>query len=154
MNKRIELSKVKDVFRWTKEASIETFAYFIIGYIHETSQTIMRSISFAKKLDPDFAMFTVATPYPTTPLCDMAEDAGLVDKNYWRDFILGLRNDRLPYMVPDANDWVRRAYRSFYLRAGYIISRLLKIRSLHDIKRYLQAAQGIVGFKVSECKES
>ena len=154
MNKRIELSRVKDVFNWTRQAGIETFAYFIIGYVHETPQTIMNTISVAKELDPDLAMFTVATPYPTTPLCDMAESEGLVDKHYWKEFVLGLRNDRLPYMVPDADVWVKRAYRSFYLRLAYIIRSLLKVRSLHDIKRYIQAAQGIVGFKVSEYKEA
>lgn len=150
MNKGLDLKKARQVFKWTRDCHMESFAYFIIGYIHETPETIKNTISLAKELNPDFVMFTVATPYPTTPLFEMAQKEGLVDGDYWEQFILGKRNDRLKYLVPDAEYWTSRAYKEFYLRGSYIFRRLLKIRSIHDIKRHLDAAQGIFSFKLSE----
>lgn len=149
MNKGTDLTKVEDVFRWTKKAGIETFAYFIIGYIYETAKTIMNTISLAIKLNPDFVMFTVATPYPCTPLFEMSVKEGLADRDYWRDFVLGKRRERLPYLVTDAAVWVSRAYRKFYLRKGYVLNKILRIRNLRDIKRYLEAAKAIFSFRMA-----
>jgi len=149
MHKSIDLTRVHDVFTWTKKTGIETFAYFIIGYFHETAQTIKETIAYARALNPDLAMFTVATPYPKTHLFELAKTAGLIDDNYWRDFVLGKRSDRLPYLVPHADIWVRRAYRSFYFRPRFVAKRLLEIHSFSDIRRYLQAAGGLINFRMN-----
>ena len=148
MNKGINLSMAKEVFNWTKRVGIETFAYFIIGYIHETPQTMKNTVSFAKSLNPDLVMFTVATPYPKTPLYDLAQKEGLVHGDYWREFVLGLREDSLPYLVPNAEKWVHKAYRSFYFRPNYILKRLFKVRGRHYFKKYFDAAKGILCFKM------
>lgn len=153
MNKGINLEQTRNVFKWTREIGLETFAYFVIGYIRETPQAIMNTIALAKELRPDLVMFTVATPYPQTPLFELSKTDGLVDADYWREFVLGRRNDRLPYLVQDADIWARKAYRSFYFRGSYIRDRLWKIRSWHDIEKYLQAARGILSFKMSSTDE-
>ncbi len=148
MNKGINLSMAKEVFNWTKKVGIETFAYFIIGYIHETPETMKNTISFAKSLNPDLVMFTVAIAYPKTPLYDLAQKEGLVHGDYWGEFVLGLREDSLPYLVPNAEKWVRKAYRSFYFRPNYILKRLFKVRGRHYLKKYFDAAKGILCFKM------
>ncbi|MCX5713416.1 MAG: radical SAM protein, partial [Candidatus Omnitrophica bacterium] len=58
MKKDIDLELVERVFRLTKKAGIETFAYFIIGYLHDTPLSMQRTIDFACKLNPDLIMFT------------------------------------------------------------------------------------------------
>lgn len=148
MNKGINLAKVRDVFKKTRDTGIETFAYFIIGYIHETPYSIRKTISFAKELNPDLVMFTVATPYPKTPLFDLAVKEGFVREDYWSKFVLGEKQNRIPYFVADARKWVRRAYVSFYLRWDYILKRIFKIRTITDIKKHFQAAKGIITLKV------
>lgn len=150
MNKGIDLAMVREVFNWTKKAGIETFAYFMIGYIRETDQTMKNTISFAKSLNPDLIMFTVATPYPKTPLYDLAHKEGLIQGDYWREFTLGMRDDNLPYMVAYAEEWIRKAYRSFYFRPNYIIKRLFRLRSWHDVKNYTEAARGLLYFKMKD----
>ncbi len=147
MNKEIDLAKVREVFKKTREVGIETFAYFIIGYIYETPQTIKKTISFAKELNPDLVMFTVATPYPKTPLFDLAVKEGFVEEDYWSKFISGVEQERITYFVADADKWVRRAYVGFYLRLSYILKRFSKIRSIDDIKKHFQAAKAIIAFK-------
>ena len=83
VEKKTTLQQVKKVFRWTHEAGIDTFAYFIIGYVGETDRTMRATIDLAKELNPRYVMFTKATPLPNTPLMASAIDAGLIDKNYW-----------------------------------------------------------------------
>jgi anaerobic magnesium-protoporphyrin IX monomethyl ester cyclase len=148
MKKEISLPQAEEIFRLTRNAGIETFAYFIIGYIRETPETITNTIKFAKKINPDLIMFTLATPYPQTSLMDLAVKDGIVNGDYWKEFTLGKRNERMPYLVPDAEKWIARAYRSFYFRPGYILKRLFKIRSLDEIKKHFCAAMGILSFRM------
>lgn len=148
MRKETPISRTKKVFEWTKNAGIETFAYFIIGYATETTDTIRKTINFAKELDPDWVMFTTATPYPHTNLYELAEEEGLVEGDYWGDFTLGKRDDRLPYFVNDAEKWVRNAYKEFYLRPRFVLKKLWKMRSLDTMRKYIRGGYGIVFFEM------
>jgi len=148
MRKGITIKLVKDVFEWTREAGIETFAYFIIGYAKENAQSIKRTISLAKELNPDWVMFTVAMPYPCTQLYEMAQKEGLLDGDYWAEITLGSRDERMPYLVADADEWVRKAYRSFYLRPSFVVKKLLKLRNLDTLRKYIRGMLGVIRFKV------
>jgi radical SAM superfamily enzyme YgiQ (UPF0313 family) len=152
MRKGIDLDSVKDVFHLTKKSGIETFAYFIIGYIHENIDTLKNTISLAKTLRPDYVMFTVATPYPATPLYDMAREEGYISGDYWRDYTLGLRDERLPYFVPDAQAWISKAYRDFYFQPSYITKRLLRLTNLAELKKDFLAVKGLICFKMQKAQ--
>ncbi|NVM21761.1 MAG: cobalamin B12-binding domain-containing protein [Desulfobacterales bacterium] len=149
MGKGVTLKQAEKAFEATRKARIETFAYFILGYIRETIDTMQKTIDFAKKLDPDWAMFTVATPLPETRLHAEAVKHGLIDADYWRDFTLGKRSDRVPFMVPDADKWVNRAYRQFYFRPSFIAKKIGKVGSLNTLKRNLEGAWGILRFEMT-----
>ncbi|MCX5693734.1 MAG: radical SAM protein [Candidatus Omnitrophica bacterium] len=145
MNKRINLSQVETTFKLTKKIGMETFAYFMVGYAHETIDTIKKTISFARKLNPDWAMFTIATPYPGTPLYKLALQEGVLKNDYWREFTLGTQKDkRIPYFIADAPFWVKKAYLRFYFRLGFIIKRASRIRCLQDWQKCWQGIQGIL----------
>jgi len=151
MNKKIDLKHAEEVFKWTKDAGIETFAYFMIGYAHETETTIQKTIDFALKLNPDLAMFTVATALPHTPLYNLARDERLITTDYWREFTLGnKKGQRMPYFFRDSERWIKKAYRRFYLRPMYILRKLSKIRSWDTVKKHLQAFMGIFMFEMSK----
>ena len=145
MNKKINLTQIKETFKLTKMAGIETFAYFMIGYAQETADTIKKTISFALELNPDWAMFTMVTPYPQTPLYELALKEGLLKNDYWRDFTLGNQRDkRVPYFIPDVAAWTKKAYIRFYFRLGFIIKRLMRLRSLQDWQKCLRGIRGIL----------
>jgi anaerobic magnesium-protoporphyrin IX monomethyl ester cyclase len=119
----------------------------MIGYAGETDQTVKKTINFALELDPDLAMFTVVTPYPATPLYELAKREALIETDYWREFTLGrARDKRIPYFLPDAESWVKKAYRAFYLRPAYMVRRLAKINSFGAFKKSVEAASGILAF--------
>ncbi len=149
MNKRINLAQAKEVFSWTKKSGIETFAYFMLGYIHETPKTIEKTIAFALELNPDWVMFTMVIPYPGTPLYTLALKEGLLKNDYWRDFTLGKKTGRIPYFIPDVAAWTKKAYRRFYFRPGFIIKQLSRLRTFQDWHKCLQGARGILSMAVN-----
>ena len=53
-----------------RDAGIRSFAFFIFGYPGETPATMDHTIEYAIELDPDFANFYPAVPYPGTALYD------------------------------------------------------------------------------------
>jgi len=145
MNKKITVEQVREAVHLTRTAGIETFGYFMIGYATETPETIRTTISFACSLKLDMAMFTVVTPYPHTPLYEMARREAMLRDDYWREFTLGRKNgERLPYFVPDAPEWVKRAYMRFYLNWRYILRQMLRIRSIEQVWKCFRALWGIV----------
>ena len=148
MRKGISIDLVRMVFGLTRKAGIETFAYFIIGYARETPQTIRKTIDLAKELDPDWVMFTAATPYPHTHLYELAVEDGLVKGDYWSEFTLGKRKDRLPYFVAGAEEWVAKAYKEFYLRPKFVFKKIWKLRSIDTFRKYLRGAYGIIVFQM------
>jgi len=147
MNKGITIGMVREVFKLTHDAGIETFAYFMIGYIGENEEIIRKTIRFSKELDPDLVMFTVTTPYPKTPLYTEAQKRGFVIGDYWRDFTLARAKERLPFFVKEADKWIRRAYREFYSRPKFVIKKLLQIRTMDQIKKYFFAFKGLILFR-------
>lgn len=144
VEKKITIDKVKQVFGWARSSGIDSFAYFIIGCIHENEKTIKASIKLAKKLNPRFVMFTKATPLPNTPLFEIAVKEGFITRDYWRNFVLGAKNDPIKPFVKDAQKWVSKAYREFYLRPSKIIEQLMHINNVDSFKKGLDGFLGIL----------
>jgi anaerobic magnesium-protoporphyrin IX monomethyl ester cyclase len=141
MVKRLERQKIEIAFKNMRDAGIKSFAFFIFGYPGESPRSMEQTTDYAVRLDPDFANFYPAVPYPGTALHEKCV----------RDRLLG----------PNADDWTRmeysyyllqgngldervvmgainRAKRRFFLRPGYVA------RHAGDIARLALTKQGIV----------
>jgi len=132
------------VLKWAREIGIQRFAYFIIGYYSDTPQSMRRTINFAKEIDPDWVMFTAATPLPKTNLFDLCLHDGLVDENYWLDFMKGKNDGRMDYLVPHTDKWIRRAYIEFYFRPSFIIRKIMNLGNLLEFVNYMRGAIAIL----------
>lgn len=146
MNKKTNLKDVEKVFKWTKAVGIETFAYFMIGYPTENKTTIEHTIEFAKKINPDWVMFTVATPLPMTRLMEQSGD--IVNPDYWKNFTLGNNSERIPYLTDDADKFCREAYKSFYLKPSFILKELAKLRSYDQLKKHIRGGLALLRFRM------
>ena len=113
--KNISLDSIRDGIKWAKQAGIEVVCFCMMGLPTETAEDMKMTIDFAKEINPDYISFHVATPYPGTKLYESVKDEvkGLFPTSYE-----GMYNE------PFIKKMTRKAFLEFYLRPGYIFSRL------------------------------
>lgn len=153
LNKGITLEQVSKAFKMTKKADIETLAYFMIGAPTETKEDILTTIKFAKKLNPDFVQITLLTPFPATKLYDWALEEKVFKNDYWREFAKNPQPGfKTKYWTKELSqeelhELVIYAYKQFYVRPGYILRRIIKIRSIPELFRKIKAGIKVIGMK-------
>jgi anaerobic magnesium-protoporphyrin IX monomethyl ester cyclase len=140
------LKQAEDAVKWTHKAKIETVGYYMIGLPKETPETIRKTIDFAKKLNCTYAQFAITMPFPGNKLYDEAVKAGLIQlDDTWDKFVYsgigsgGVQAPVLTTQTLSADDlamWAKKAYHEYYFRPSYIMQKILKIRSLDDLKMY------------------
>jgi radical SAM superfamily enzyme YgiQ (UPF0313 family) len=110
------LEEMVDGVRRMLARGMEVLCFFILGFPGESEGEIERTVRVALDLDPSYASFHIFTPYPGTEYA-IAPDGG-------------------PYFVPPTHPQAlpferlaelrRAAYLRFYLRPGYVLSRLAR----------------------------
>lgn len=142
MVKRLERQKIQTAFKNMRDAGIRSFAFFIFGYPGETLKTMDQTIEYAIELDPDFANFYPAVPYPGTALYDKCIRESLLPsdaKDDWSKMEYSyylLRGNGLDERV--VMGAINRAKRRFFLRPGYIT------RHVGDVAQIAFSKQNIV----------
>jgi len=150
IKKGITLEQVEEAFKWTKKAGIDTRAYLMIGLPGETREQVLKTIDIAKRLDADIAQFCITTPYPGTELFETAKNEGTLKTVDWLNYIL--IPDEPVYVTKlltaeDLRYLLQKAYKEFYFRPSYIVKRMLKTRSLSDVRKYKEAFLAILSLK-------
>ncbi|MFW9994556.1 MAG: B12-binding domain-containing radical SAM protein [Candidatus Odinarchaeota archaeon] len=124
INKKITVSQVETFFKNSREAKMDTLASLVFGLPGDTKQSIRATTKWViDKLDPDIALFTVATPYPGTPFYEEALKREKIIENDYSKYnlfnpiidIVGLSRDEVKEMV-------KEAYKKFYLRPSKAFS--------------------------------
>ena len=116
------LEKARAAMQMAKRAGLASLGLFIIGLPGETEQTISRTIDFALELDPDFAKFNRAIPYPGTPFYDEYKDRIHHADSYQLYNPWNAAPDGEPLFAPEGLSYRRlvalqkKAMRRFYLR--------------------------------------
>lgn len=145
LRKGITLEQVRTVFAQTKAAGISILAYFMIGSPGETRAQVDESLRLARELGPDYLHLSITTPFPETDLYRMAFDKGVFKDDYWREFARAPRPGFIPsvweeHMTRDELiSLLHRGYKEFYLRPGYVLKRLMGLRSFSDFKAKARA---------------
>ena len=138
LQKKITLSQVRRAFSLTHKAGIKPMAYFILGIPVETFEQGLKTIEFARELKPEYAQFSILSPYRGTKLYDEAVAKGWyreVDANNPFD-----KDQKRPVLLSEnwseekLQEILKRAHRRFYFRGGYILTRLLGIRSFQEVR--------------------
>lgn len=151
LRKGVTKKQVRETFKLTKKANIQTLAYFMIGSPRETKKTIIESIEFAKELDPDYVHFTITTPFPGTDLYFLGLKEGIIKGDVWKEFAKNPKRDFVPPLWEENLDrkelttLLRRAYKDFYIRPKYILKRLTKLRSIDELKKTAKAGIKVLG---------
>ena len=86
--KRSNLQKVRGAMRMTQAAGITALASFIIGLPGETTETLRKTVAFAKELHEEFGSlygFHILSPFPGSEVRKRAADYGIaILSNDWR----------------------------------------------------------------------
>ena len=155
IKKGITLEQTREVFRLAHDIGLDTHAHMMIGVPGETQKTLERTIKFTKELDPTIVTFGIMTPYPGTPIFNSirAEHPDIGDGTQSDISHLHTRSFYNQYFTElteaELSRHIRNAYRSFYIRPGYIFRWLMRIRSLDELKRVTLAATMVFDFSLS-----
>lgn len=154
IRKKITRQQIENAFTWAGKAGIMTSGFLMIGsHPSETVEDLDETLRFMKKLRPDYLMVYCAVPYPGTELYRMMKKSGLIISEDWDEYDIVRTRPvwRTENFEPD--DLVRlqqSLYRKFYLRPGYIVKKLLDLRSLDDVKYILKSGAALLGYIFSK----
>ncbi|QPJ61909.1 MAG: B12-binding domain-containing radical SAM protein [Candidatus Nitronauta litoralis] len=130
--------KIERACKWTREAGIGFFAYMMIGIPHETKQEMLDTVDFAKRLKPDYAQFSICTPYPKTELYFRMLDEGIVPNDYWQTFAENPSADfKIRFWNKDFSEEELRklqdeCHARFYRSPAYLMKQITKLKSWSD----------------------
>ena len=122
VNKQTTINKVKKAFELARNYDMRTIASVVLGMPGDSRENILKTIKFVKNLNPSYAVFSLATPYPGTPFYKQAVSENLIKVNDWSKYtLLNPVLNTMDCSLDELKKLQRRAFRSFYLRPGYLI---------------------------------
>jgi anaerobic magnesium-protoporphyrin IX monomethyl ester cyclase len=133
--KEITIDQIRNAARWTDEAGIKIWGYFIIGLPGETKETINQTIKLAKELPIYIANFAIGAPYPGTEFFRTAKANNWLVSEDWEKFDQNY-SAVVNYESCSSDDivnGVRRSYKEYYLNPLTVIRIISSIRSIRDI---------------------
>lgn len=142
IQKNLTLGQVRKTFVLAKKAGFETMGYFMFGNPGEDEKTMDQTIKFALELDPEVAVFSVATPFPGSPLYDLVFKKGEIIEKDWDNYgiLEGKGFFKLGQVSPALVErkW-REAYRRFYLRPSRVWQEIWRKDNWLNVKPLLRA---------------
>jgi anaerobic magnesium-protoporphyrin IX monomethyl ester cyclase len=143
MRKGINLDQAIAAMKLVRKERIDSTASFVLGIPGETKETMLETIEFAKRLNPTYALFFRAIPFPGTDLYFLGKSKGLIKnfdwENYTEDYTQKKEDPllRLDNMTEEEfSRLLHKAHREFYLRPGKVLEFLPKMTTWGSIKAY------------------
>lgn len=152
INKGIKVEETRCTFKLAHDVGMDTHGHIMLGNPGESKETIEETIKFVKDINPTTVSFGICTPYPGSGLfkyistehteiedgtsCDLSK---LHETAFFNEFFTDLSSEELKY-------YVKKAYRSFYLRPRYIIKWMGRVKNVQKLKRVISAGLDISKF--------
>jgi len=135
IRKNITLERIEEVIQMAKRAGLITVGFFMVGNFGEDEETIKESMQFIKRLNLDYAQFTIATPYPGTDLYNQVCEKGCLFAKNWSDFDIytGAIFQWNNLSKEKIDEFQKKMYKAYYFRLGYILKKIFTIRSTYDL---------------------
>ncbi|HXP40046.1 MAG TPA: radical SAM protein [Candidatus Acidoferrales bacterium] len=133
--------------RRCRDSGIMVHGCFMVGNLNETPASMEKTLSFARKLQPDTAQFFPIMVYPGTTAYEEAKRRGYIQIEDWSAWLTkdGLHNSvvTLPNITHEQLvSFCDRARRSFYLSPSYLFYKLKQ--SLKDRRELQRNVKGFV----------
>jgi len=125
MNKNITLDKTVNAFKLARDVGIRTIASCVIGMPDDTKENIYQTLAFVKSLKPNYALYSLATPYPGTRFYKETFEKNLITIKDWSKFTL---INPVLKTIDCSKEELRKiqtiAFIKFYLRPNYLIQQV------------------------------
>lgn len=154
MKKEITVAQIWELFKNLKEVGIDSHAHLMLGNPGETKETVEETLKFVNDIDPTTVDYGICTPYPGSTLfedlkktCSFLNDGTSTDlsnlhiKGLFNEYYSGLKREEVEVFL-------RRAYRSFYMRPRYIFRWLRRITSFGEFLKIMKAGLNILQFSI------
>jgi radical SAM superfamily enzyme YgiQ (UPF0313 family) len=145
ISKGITKEKIRNAITWADEVGLRPKAFFMVGHMPDTPETIRETIDFAKSIPLHDVTVQIHTLLPKTPQMETWEREGekwgrvinksTDEKSFWE-----------PTFVPwgmESEDLIeahRSFYREFYFRPITIQRHMDAITNVNDLYKYVQAS--------------
>lgn len=147
IEKGITLEQAVNAVKWAAEVGIETRCAYMLGLPGETADKAKKTIQFAIKTNPTYAIFYATHPRYGTKLYDLAMHNGNFLSKEYRSMTGvtylpdGYKN------VQELTNMIRSAYTQFYLRPSQILKYVKKINSISALRESLFAIELFFGLR-------
>ena len=142
IEKKITLSQVREAVSNARAVGIKTTGFFMLGGPWDTVDSMKKTTDFAVSLQPDYAQFSIATPYPGSELFDTVRRDGKLLIDDWGRY--DIYETEVYFVMPgrftreDVLRLNKEAYRKFYLNPRTVARKLTDA----DTYRYLSRSLG------------
>lgn len=125
VNKQITIDKIRSAFKLARENDIRTIASVVLGMPGDTRSSIERTIKFAREINPSYAVFSLATPYPGTKFYQEAVQDNIIRVKDWSKYtLLSPVLDTVDCSLDELKKLQKKAFRQFYLRPFYLMKQV------------------------------
>lgn len=125
MNKNITVSKTITAFKLARKVGIRTIASCVIGMPEDTKETMKQTIEFVDSLKPNYALYSLATPYPGTRFYKETFEKNLIKIKDWSKFtLISPVLETIDCTKEDLRSIQKKAFLKFYLRPSYLIKQV------------------------------
>ncbi len=139
LKKRTTLEQIRRAVSATSSLGMEAYGTFMFGIPGETFQEGLATIDFACSLDLDYAVFVNLTPLPGSEVYDDLLAGRIKPSKFTRDrfnfknvsFVPeGMTEDQIRFLIQEG-------HRRFYLRPGLVWKKIRRMRSLLNLRKYI-----------------
>ena len=127
MCKNTTIAKIENAFKIARKLKIRTIASVALGMPGDTKEIMNKTVKFVHKLKPNYAIYSLATPYPGTRFYKEAFEKNLIKIKDWSKYTLITPIlETIDCSLNDMRKIQAKAFMKFYLRPHYIIRQFLQ----------------------------
>lgn len=127
MCKNTTVAKIENAFKIAHKLKIRTIASVALGMPGDTKEIMNKTVKFVHKLKPNYAIYSLATPYPGTRFYKEAFEKNLIKIKDWSKYTLITPIlETIDCSLNDMRKIQAKAFMKFYLRPHYIIRQFLQ----------------------------